>query len=256
MFSVGQKTPELKLPVQVYSDRSSKLICLDKGCLKSNNRVAADLYNSVNLVYRFFSSYFNLSGIDGNGSLPRFHIDWGKNNAAWTCSKYSCFWKFNNDYIIPSVVCHEYTHAIIHRFTGLAGTRESGALHESLADVMAIAFKRFHKNIYGSENWSLLNRNMRKHRDTNDYRNEPVCDDTNDRCHVHDNSKIPSHAFYSATKLSGNFDIIAHIWFEAMINMGSDESFQDFAERTVDLASTPKVKSAVRNAWQHVGMHV
>lgn len=252
-FSAASYAPVIPVrkPVEIRSLRSARLVCWSENCLISGNPAAVRLYKIAEAVRNFFSSVFGLSGIDGRGKLPTFNIDWRENNAAWDCSEGSnCAWKFNNQYIIPSVVCHEYTHAIIHEFTGLGGTRQAGALHEHLADVMAIIFKRFLKD----PSWKVLDRDMSQHFDMKNCKEASVCSQENDACHVHDNSRIPSHAFYAATQFSGNFSKIAHVWFQAMIRMKSTESFQDFANRTVEIASIYKVQAAVKRAWLDVGI--
>jgi Zn-dependent metalloprotease len=242
--------PELQ-PFQIFSSQSATLVCWDRNCLVSNNRSAAQLYKAAAAVSVFFSSFFGLMGIDGKGKIPTFYIDWVEDNAAWDCEERPCVWKFNNRFIQPSTVCHEYTHAIIHELIGLPSTGEPGALNESIADVMAIVFKRFH----GDLSWNVLDRDMSQHCDMRSHRQERVCTEGNDQCHVHDNSRIPSHVFFcAATICSNQFERVAHVWFRAMMTMTPTENFRSFADRTVEIGGVFGIRRAIRAAWLDVGI--
>lgn len=246
------KQPVLE-PVEIASLESLTMVCWGKKCLNTGNPAAVKLYQSAQAVAEFFSSYFGLIGINGKGKVPTFNIDWDEKNAAWDCVEGSpCTWKFHNKFINRWIVCHEYTHAIIHEFTRLRGSRQWGALHESLADVMTIIFKRYS----GNSTWNVLDRDMSQHFDMRDYQKAKKCTDENDDCFVHDNSRIPSHAFYAATVFSGQFSKIADVWYRAMLQMNASETFTDFARRTVSIASAFKVSNAVRRAWHDVGIVV
>ena len=228
--------------------------CEGSGCFVGGHKVAARLSQTVSSVYDFFLDRFGLCGIDGKGNLPEFEIDWNEKNAAWTCSSSTntCKWKFHNQYAIkPDVVAHEYTHGILHG--RLRYLNESGAINESSADIFAVAFKHW---LTGStQDWSI-----------DSLRDLSLCLGQNflkqgsyDHGYVHDNSQIPSHAFYWAVMQTDRlaYGRIADIWFETLKRVDFDETFYGFAIKTIAQAVSSCSKTTVRavtQSWVHVGV--
>jgi Zn-dependent metalloprotease len=241
-------------PVVMYrqSGPTQKFVCIENGCFMSSDQVAVHLYKTVKQVQQFFLQVFKLCGVDGKGKTVPFTVGWDEQNAAWTCEGSSCRWKFNDSLaIIPEVAAHEIAHAVVQysRSTPLTLSGQSGALNESIANVLAIAFRHWSER----SGWNIGNLyDLSAPTDMSQFKTG-----TEDSGHIHANSNIPSHAFCLAVDQSKtpSYGIIGHIWFSAMSQVSSNASFVEFAYKTVNL--TPQASSsrnAVVNAWLRVGV--
>lgn len=239
--------------IQVVSSKTKKLICRNDACSGSPDIVAQKLYKTVKEVYDFFTTNFNVQ--DGKRVMEPHVIHWDVENAAWRCMNKNdqeiCAFYYNDKFALePTVVAHEYFHRIVHLYNPLACCNQPGSLNESLADVMAVAFKQWHNR--NDKSWNIGSiRNLQDHADMDKYDNH-----SEDNGHVHENSRIPSHAFYRAvaTLQESPWEKVAHIWFSAFLRMGHQASFADFAKLTMDESlqdSDPKVACAVAAAWNH-----
>lgn len=248
--------------VVIYSHKKEAAICRGGHCLKPESRVKG-LAETVRDLYHFFYQNFKLCGLDGKGKTVPIHIDWENENAQWNCTDgQKCSIDFHNRFIIPSVVVHEHTHGIVHHVGQLLYQDESGALNESIADVFAVAFKHWKNG--GETDWKIGNlRDLSLSKTFEQYKvrqEEPS--NLNDFGHVHNNSKIPSHAFYVACKISGLSSWnMAKIWFEALKQSRPTETFRSFAERTIHIAEKYNIRNGdrvyrlnqyIREAWNRV----
>ncbi len=253
-------TASIRPKVQIYINPHEP-ICSDQQCATSSDVVAKRFAETVKEVYEFFFKHFGINGIDGQGKYPLFRTEWDQQNATWTCTsihKPSCSLRFHDCYAFQKeVVAHEYTHAILDHFTRLKNTGEAGALHESIADVMAIVFKH---TILRKKDWKIGNLRDLGERVTmqNLLRTDPHEPDNG---HVHDNSRIPSHAFYiTIDSLSAweDRERIIHIWLAVALRLPADATFQGFACGILTNArgrNEPKhVLNMLRYSWTQVGI--
>jgi len=244
--------------IRILASRE-EVICANQQCKKSVNPVAKQLHRTAQDVYEFFSEHFRIDGVNGKGEVPPFIIGWDQQNAAWTCSMVGenkrCFLKFHNDFAIQEeVVAHEYTHAMLSRLTKLGTFGEAGALHESISDVMAIAFKHMKTEV---QDWQIVDRDLSDHVTMTAFK-KPY-PRSPDQGHVHHNSQIPSHAFFEAVmRIKGvSYGVMAGIWMQAALEVSPKETFKGFALKTVQKASLlpfPSLKLAVAQSWVDVGV--
>lgn len=115
-----------------------------------DKQLAVDTLKDIQSFYR---TKFGLGERDGNGSLlVAFKPDF--NNAAYTKTR------DGREVIVigtapngesfakaKDVLAHEYTHRVVNNIAGLVGVGETGAVNESLADTMAVAFE--------GRNWTI-----------------------------------------------------------------------------------------------------
>lgn len=85
---------------------------------------------------------FLRNGYDGNGAHPRVVVETGEDNAGWTGEQV----QFGSTWIGNSLVTidnfgHEYAHAVTQTSANLAYHGESGALNESISDIMGTTFE-------------------------------------------------------------------------------------------------------------------
>lgn len=213
----------------------------------------------------FFFENFGICGL-GTEPLPAIKIVKDLDNAYWagicTSVKQRCGWHFGEDFLTPEIITHEYTHAVISLYSkldkgtvGFCSKNEAGALNESISDIMACAFMFAKENEKWQEHkWIIADRNLSKL--PHAFKNAESCDDHDDYGYVHDNSLIPSHAFFLAVQNVGeiNLLLIAKIWFRALRRVENPrETFQAFSAKTIEEAGASQ--KAVLDAWKRVGIN-
>lgn len=226
-----------------------KIICSEAVCARSFNPVAVKIYDTITKVREFFLQNFDHHGLDGHGKMVPMVIGWDKKNAQWTCQTGKCLLRFHDVYAVaPEVVAHEFMHGVIANLNPLRYYKQAGALNESLADAMGIAFKQWWK---GTSDWKIANlRDMSHHASMGDY-----VETEKDSGGVHTNSAIPNHAFYCAATNAKSVIGVAKIWFTAFQQVSRTASFKNFAKKTIEVAKTSSsIAVKVLAAWKHVGV--
>jgi Zn-dependent metalloprotease len=186
------------------------------------------------------------------------------------------------------VIGHELTHGVTEHTAGLEYHNQSGALNESMSDVMGCLVKQwtmrqtaedadwligaevFTPGFDGDALRSLKAPGTAYDNDT--FGKDPQPDhmdgylelpdtDEGDNGGVHLNSGIPNHAFYQAAVGIGGYawEAAGHIWYESLRASTPTTDFQAFADTTVGKAGDlygSSEQDAVRDAWDHVGISV
>jgi Zn-dependent metalloprotease len=188
------------------------------------------------------------------------------------------------------VIAHELTHGVTEHTAGFIYHDQSGALNESMSDVMGSLVKQWSRRetadqadwLVGSEVFtpgieadalrSLKSPGTAYDNET--FGKDPQPDhmdryvelpdtDEGDNGGVHVNSGIPNHAFHLAAVAIGGhaWEAAGHVWYESLRASTSTTDFQAFAETTDSKAGelygagSPEQK-AVRDAWDQVGIRV
>lgn len=243
--------PTVRSPIEIWKWGNSgpEKICNDQLCRNTSHPVARELHATLLAVQEFFLQEFKHFGLDGEGKMVPAEIEWDEKNARWICQSQNCKLQFHNKYALdPAVVAHEYTHGVIATSYPLQYYKESGALNESVADVMGITFRYFATGVLS---WKIADRNL-SHYASMDY----FVVTERDSGGVHTNSKIPNHAFYLAATSVEKVSLVAKIWFTALKNCSETASFKEFAAKTVEIANTQSRKIALKilQAWVHVNV--
>lgn len=224
------------------------------------------LFDLVEKIKMFYWNLFQSIGVDGKGKMPPFFLNLKDFNAYHMHEfkeRPECF-AFNNEFIdYPEVVCHEYTHAVLHhsRKKTLMGG-EAGAINEAIADIFGIIFKQ---NLYQIDlksfeelcandkgAWKVGNLRQIDESFTTFQLKETYS--LIDNGHVHYNSRLISHAFFLASQALGRqYDIkLAKIWFEAARDLPDDsKTFNKFIELTLNQSATPLIAN-IKSAWEKV----
>lgn len=94
---------------------------------------AAAAFQLAHDTYDWFFARFHRHGTDGLDGLIEVMVDVGENNSWWDpeCDHIA----LGTGWAVDDMFAHEWTHAIIDFTTALIYENESGALHESYADV-------------------------------------------------------------------------------------------------------------------------
>jgi Zn-dependent metalloprotease len=188
------------------------------------------------------------------------------------------------------VIAHELTHGVTEHTAGLEYHNQSGALNESLSDVMGSLVKQWSRQqsveeadwLIGAEVFTpgieadalrsmkapgtaFDNELFGKDPQPGHMRDYVQLPDTEkgDNGGVHINSGIPNRAFYCAAVGIGGpaWAAAGHIWYEALRASTPTTEFQEFAETTYAKAgelfgAASAEQTAVQSAWDEVGITV
>ncbi|HGN1705661.1 TPA: M4 family metallopeptidase [Providencia rettgeri] len=267
-------------------------IIMREGDVKAPSLAARHVYDSIGTILSFFKEKLNINQMFGCAADINAIIHYGVNytNAFWNSQAIffgdgdgKTFGPFYNDI---DIIAHELSHGYISSKANFKYIYQSGALNESVADVLGIMVKQFvRQETVDESNW-LIGENLFIDRyrapalrsmanpgsayrlsDTNrdpqvghmsEFRNLPYYVDNGG---VHINSGIPNKAFYLlATELGGySWDIAGKIWVAAVSDPTINESsnFIDFATATVSNAKKlfdDNITLKTQQSWESVGL--
>lgn len=102
---------------------------------------AVDAHYHAEQIYDFYKKAFNRNGIDGKGAtiVSRVHFGQGYENANWDGTRMTYGdggARLKNLAAALDVAAHEFTHGVTTSESNLIYQNESGALNESISDVM------------------------------------------------------------------------------------------------------------------------
>jgi Zn-dependent metalloprotease len=258
----------------------------------TGDTAADEAYDWLGVTFRFFEEAYDHNSIDNDGmemvSTVHYGIDY--DNAFWNGEQMvygdgdgRLFLSFTGPL---DVTAHELVHGITQYTADLAYYGQSGALNESVSDVMASLVKQFHlgqtaeeadwligEGLFGPDVAGVALRSLKEPgtayddpelgRDPQPGHMDDYVRTHRDNGGVHINSGIPNRAFYLlAAELGGHaWERAGRIWYETL-NSGllyPDTDFAGFATATVKLAGTlygagGVEQQAVRAAWNGVGI--
>lgn len=121
-------------------------------------------FNSLSSTYNFYANRMGIVAHSGLGSVPsisdvlveRVNLDVTRNNGfnAWYSSGCDRFF-FYDDAVSLDIVGHEFTHGVTRFGSGLKYENESGALNESMSDVMAVMVTCRNRSTCNADDWLL-----------------------------------------------------------------------------------------------------
>ncbi|MBG6133780.1 Zn-dependent metalloprotease [Aquimarina sp. EL_43] len=179
-----------------------------------NDKYYMAAYWGMEKTWDMFSSVFNRSSYDGNGTNINLYVNGsgqqGDNNAFWAGT-----WTFfgNNTrggtpFTPLDVVGHEIAHGVTGTSAQLRYQRESGALNEAFSDIFGAYVEYFAFNTINQDTWTLGDKialkrslsNPKQYNQPDTYGGtnwkEPNCGTPtgqNDFCGVHTNSGVLNH---------------------------------------------------------------
>jgi Zn-dependent metalloprotease len=253
-------------------------------------------FDGLGATRDFYRDVLQRNSIDDHGMrlLGYVHRGYHYNNAFWDGQEMvfgdgdgEIFTDFTGSL---DVIGHELTHGVTEHTAGLEYHTQSGALNESMSDVMGSVVKQWHlRQTAEQADWLIgaevftpdvdadALRSMKAPGTAYDnklFGKDPQPDhmdryvdlpdtDDGDNGGVHVNSGIPNKAFYLvAVGIGGNaWEAPAHIWYESLRASNPSTQFQDFALTTFSKSGelygldSPQ-QQAVQSAWQGVGLTV
>lgn len=243
-----------------------------------------EVYDGLGTTYDFYWRVFQVDSVDGQGhelkAGVRFDEMWS--NAFWDGS--GMFFGDGDGVSFVrmtglSVVAHEYSHGITQFLAEeLSYSGQSGALNESISDVMASLVMQFRLSQKATDADWLIGadcvgaalkpalRSLKAPGTANPFDNQPADMNhyvvtTRDNGGVHVNSGIPNRAFFVVADALGGFawEAPGAIWFAALRDrrLAADADFRQFADITLRHARemygpNSDEAHAVRNGWEAV----
>ena len=165
----------------------------------------------------------------------------------------------------PTNVAHEYTHAFLNKLRDLPDTRSDGAILESLAQVVSLMYQR---HVLKQNSWKIGRYNFSQPQGALKPTEIEYEDDDknklsiNDGGNVHHNGRVLTYAFCLAAQNIdlGKENTLLETWLNAVRSFDSFEEdegqdiFQSFAIKTIECAEDQRMRQAIENAWQQVGI--
>lgn len=240
------------------------------------------------LVRGYYREVHGRNSIDGNGMALDSSVHYGNryNNAFWNGKSMtygdgdgSIFLTF----VLLDVVGHELTHGVTEFTSGLEYYDQSGALNEHCSDVFGVLVEQWSKKQTADQATWLVGAGLFtsriKGRALRDMLNPGTAYDdprlgkdpqpahmrdyvhtNSDNGGVHYNSGIPNRAFALFARAIGGYawEKAGKIWFATRNQVKSDCNFQQFANKSVEVAkvSFPETVAQLKDAWGQVGITV
>jgi Zn-dependent metalloprotease len=297
-LSVGQKTRmiyDANNRRLVLHDLPGKLIRKEGDENDSGDTSIDNVYKYAGITFDFYMEVFSRISIDNNYMpiVVTANYDRGFDNAFWNGQQMvfgdgggQAAWNDPTEFL--DIMGHELTHGVIDKTADLEYRRQSGALNESIADIMASCIKqRFLGQSVETADWliadgiyktprahgtwlrSLKNPSLRStvlpgmqpfklpgHMD------DFVQTDLDDGG-VHINSGIPNKAFcIAAMEIGGNaWEKAGVVWYRTLLEkLHRTSQFIDAATGSIEVAGElygkdSKEQEAVRKGWSEVGVY-
>ncbi|MDT0183249.1 M4 family metallopeptidase [Microbacterium sp. ARD31] len=252
-----------------------------------------EAFDGLGVTFDFLWDAFGRTSLDGAGGELRATVHYGLDydNAFWNGERMvfgdgdgEIFTGFTRSL---SVIAHELAHGVIEDEGGLVYRDQSGALNESIADVLGALAEQHHLGQRADEASWLIGEGIFTDqvqgsalrsleapgtaydddvlgRDPQPAHMRDFVRTIDDNGGVHINSGIPNHAFYLvATALGGRaWERAGLIWYRTL-TAGTLSPTADFAAfaRATRLAAESEYGegseevAAVRSAWEGVGVH-
>lgn len=253
-------------------------------------KAAVSAHDYAGAVYDFYKNLFSRNSLDNNGMsiISTVHYGSSYNNAFWDGSQMvygdgdgSTFTYLSGDL---DVVGHEMTHGVTERTANLNYENQSGALNESMSDILGVLIETYGKyNVKNGGTWtfssgdwlvgdevytpgtsgdalrSLTNPTLYDQPDNmSNYQNLPNTE-AGDWGGVHTNSGIPNKAGYLVVQAIG-CEKTAKIYYRALTSyMTSTTDFLGarnyLVQAATDLYGAGSAEvTAVNNAFNSVGI--
>jgi Zn-dependent metalloprotease len=238
-------------------------------------------YDGFGYTYDFYWTVLERDSIDGAGMTLEGMVHFGRNydNAFYDGNGHMFFGDGDGQALTDTtagidVIGHELTHGVTQVEANLTYSGQSGALNESMSDVMGIQVKQWaRKQDVTTSDWligadivgpqlSPALRSMKAPGTANAHDDQPAdMDGYVSGGDVHTNSGIPNHAFYLvASSLGGHaWDAAGPIWYAALRDaaLKPNATFKEFATITLKQArqtygSTSTEAQAVEQGWTSV----
>lgn len=266
-------TTSSDVPVEVWvpgADNGLDVLARRTGGPVSTDRDVQVAFENGRRVLDYARREFGRSSFDGRGTTLKLRVhapdpltnDPSSNNAYWFNDEQR-IWLGDGDGMMFAplgggldVVAHEFFHGVIDSEVKLSYREQSGALHESFADILASGIDgnwQIGEDVYTPGVPGDALRDLSKLTWT-DWRTFPGGDDE-----VHAMSEVPSHAAYLVGRAIGATEL-RRLWYTALTDhLRNDAGFAGARDATISAArvlygSRSTQVQAVIDAWDAVGI--
>jgi Zn-dependent metalloprotease len=275
-------------------DLLQAVVARDEGGPATGDAAVDEAYDGLGATYEFFWEIFDRNSIDDEGFRLDGVVHFGDryDNAFWD-GRRMVFGDgdgdlFNRFTASLDVIGHELAHGVTEDEAGLIYWQQSGAVNESMSDVMGSMVKQYKLDQTAEQADWLIGAELLGPNVTGDalrsmkapgtaYDDDVLGEDPqpahmrdyvqtmSDNGGVHINSGIPNHAFYLlATTLGGYaWDRAGRIWYETLRDprVKPTVPFRGFARATLRAAQrlhgdSSDEADAVWQAWDQVGIRL
>jgi len=292
MATPGAKGPSRRISDAAHGEILPGKTVREEDAPATGDAAVDEAYDGFGATWTFYEEVYGRNSIDGNGMrlLGTVHYGEGYENAFWNGTRMvfgdgdgEIFGRFTASL---DVIGHELAHGVIEHTAALAYSGQSGALNESIADVLGVLVKQYAlgqdaagadwliggdlllPGIQGVGLRSMLHPGTayddpRLGKDPQPDTMNGYVETTDDNGGVHYNSGIPNRAFaLAATTIGGPaWDKAGRIWYDVLTGgaLAVDTDFASFAELTIAAAGArfgadSAEAAAVRNGWTTVGV--
>ena len=252
--------------------------------LTGQGQHALDVHYGVEETYDYYKTTFNRNSVDGNGlALISYVNDGEQDNAHWDGTAMNFGIRSSNSKGVTGidVTGHELTHGVTQYTSALNYSNESGAMNESMSDIMGKSVQFFAKPndnswvLSNDMNWVLRDMSNPKVANQPDtYEGENWYSGTDDNGGVHTNSGVGNYMFYllvhggSGTNDYGdNYSVTGIglakadqiIYRTETVYLTPTSQYNDWREACLNAAkdlygSGTNPVTQVKNAWHAVGV--
>ncbi len=252
--------------------------------LTGQSQHAMDVHYGVEETYDFYKSKFNRNSLDDNGlALISYVNDGEQDNAHWDGTSMNFGIRSTNNKGVTGidVTGHELTHGVTQYTSGLNYSYESGAMNESMSDIMGKSVQFVAKP--NDKNWKMSNdmgwiirdmSNPKAEDQPDTYMGNKWYSGTSDNGGVHTNSGVGNYMFYllvdggSGTNDNGDSYSVSSIglgkadqiiYRTETVYLTPTSQYNDWREACINAATdlyganSNEVKQ-VKNAWHAVGV--
>ena len=292
MSAGGGGQPQRTIRDAENKENLSGKIVRQEGDGATGDEAVDEAYDGLGATYTFFCDIFDRDSIDDEAMPLDATVHYGLNydNAFWDGQRMvfgdgdgSLFVRFTKSL---DVIGHELAHGVTEDEAGLQYFNQSGALNESMSDVLGSLVKQHHlqqkaddadwligADLLGPDVEGTALRSMKAPgtaydddvlgKDPQPAHMKDFVQTTQDNGGVHINSGIPNHAFYLTAVALGGFawERAGRVWYEALRDPRLTQSsrFTTFAKATVRQATrlygdTSEEAGAVKEGWRSVGV--
>ena len=292
LSATGPGEPQRTIRDAQQAENLSGPVVRQEGDPATGDAAVDEAYDGLGATYAFFCEIFDRDSIDDEGMPLDATVHYGLNydNAFWDGQRMvfgdgdgSLFTRFTKSL---DVIGHELAHGVTEDEAGLVYFNQSGALNESMSDVMGSLVKQHNlqqkaedadwligADLLGPDVEGTALRSMKAPgtaydddvlgKDPQPAHMKAYVHTDRDNGGVHINSGIPNHAFHNvAVSLGGySWERAGRIWYETLRDprLNPTARFTTFAKATLRAAKrlygdSSEELRAVKEGWRSVGV--
>lgn len=242
------------------------VIASHKDALSTNDSVAKKTYSAALEVINYYKKEFNRSSYDNNNSPVKLVVGYKSidnkplNNAFWSSDDKTMYFGDGDQKLFSplgtayDIVAHEFVHAVVDSEVSLVYSGEQGAIHETVADILATGIDG---NLLIGEDAYTPNIPNDALRDLQNPKYKNISSLPVGTKEPHEMGEPLSYAAVLASSSLG-LDRVRKIWYTAIVdNLKAHSGFIGFRQATESAALSlygVEARQSISDAWNAVGL--